>query len=148
MPNHFHLLLKVKSKEDMNIFYSEINNQKNYPNGLHADSNLVSKQMGKLISSYTQAYNKVYDRHGALLESPFKRKRIKSKAYLINSIIYIHLNPNDLKKDYETYKFSSYKSILSDAKTHLKREDVIDFFGDRPNFIFTHKHPPKFDFKF
>jgi hypothetical protein len=104
--------------------------------------------MGKFISSYSQAYNKVTNRHGALLESPFKRKRIDSGEYLRNLIVYIHLNPTDLKRDFETYNFSSYKSILSNSKTNLKREDVINVFDDLENFIYSHKHPSKFDFNF
>ena len=165
MPNHFHFLIRVKSQEEIRAFVKVQNFDKgsiNVPKvqnfdksdnkedkkGLHAFDSVVSKQMGKFISSYSQAYNKVTNRHGALLESPFKRKRIDSEEYLKNLIIYIHLNPTDLKQDFETYTFSSYKSFFSNSKTNLKREEVLDVFKDLENFKYSHKHPLKFDFEF
>lgn len=147
MPNHFHFLIKVKSEEDIKNFVKLQNFDKASKTGLHSYDSIVSKQIGKFISSYSQAYNKTTDRHGALLESPFKRKRIDSEEYLINLIIYIHLNPAELKEKFETYPFSSYKSMLSNSKTNLKREEVINSFGDTENFIYSHANPPKFDFR-
>ncbi len=152
MPNHFHFLIRVKSKEEIQSFvkvsnFDKADNDKQ-EKGLHTFDSLVSKQIGKFISSYSQAYNKFTDRHGALLESPFKRKRIETEEYLKNLIIYIHLNPTDSKQNFETYPFSSFSSILSNSKTNLMREEVITLFGDIENFIYSHHHPPKFDFKF
>ncbi len=115
--------------------------------GLHSTDAIVSKQIGKLISSYSQAYNKVNNRHGALLESPFKRKRIDSEEYLKNLIIYIHQNPNDLKKKFESYKFSSYQAILSNAKTNVLRQGVLDVFDGLENFIYCHQQEQKIDFE-
>jgi len=152
MPNHFHFLIKVKSKKEIQTFVKVSNFEKGdhdeQQKGLHAFDSLVSKQIGKFISSYSQAYNKFTNRHGALLESPFKRKRIETEEYLRNLIIYIHLNPTDLKQNFETYPFSSFPSILSQSKTNLMREEAIILFGDIENFIYSHNHPPKFDFKF
>jgi putative transposase len=150
MPNHFHLLIRVKNKEEIIDFAKGENKsfQDKNEKGLHAFDSIVSKQIGKLISSYTQSFNKTINRHGPLMESPFKRKRIDSEEYIRNLIVYIHLNPTDLKQNLEDYKFSSYKSFLSTAKTNLKREEVIALFGDLNNFIFTHKNPPKYHFGF
>ena len=114
--------------------------------GLHSVQNLTSKQISKLISSYTQSYNKVYNRHGPLFESPFKRKKIDSEQYLKNVIIYIHQNPIEIKKDFKTYKFSSYPAILSTLKTNVMRDDAIELFFDLENFIYCHHH--LIDFKF
>ena len=152
MPNHFHFLIKVKSELEIKNFYKvsiftkdELGKQEK---GLHSSDSIVSKQIGKFISSYSQAFNKVSNRHGALLESPFKRKRIVSEEYLKNLIIYIHLNPTELKQEIERYPFSSFSSILSKFKTNLKRNETIAIFGDVENFIYSHNHPPKFDFEF
>ena len=88
MPNHFHFLVKIKSKETVKDF-AEKNTKSTTENesGLHSFSNVFSKQMGKFISCYSQSYNKVNNRHGALLESPFKRLKIDSDEYLKNLII-------------------------------------------------------------
>ena len=148
MPNHFHFIIKVKSEEELKTFAKLQNFEKAIPQnkGLHAFDALVSKQIGKFISSYSQAYNKITNRHGPLLESPFKRKLIDSEEYLKNLIIYIHLNPIDLKQNFKTYKHSSYTAILSKGKTYLKREEVINLFDDLENFIYTHSNPPTLDF--
>ena len=149
MPNHFHFLVKIKSESEIKSFVKVQNFDKaTIGKGLHSPDSVISKQMGKFISSYTQAYNKVTNRHGALMESPFKRKRIDSEEYLKNLIVYIHLNPLDLKINFEEYKFSSYKTVLSEAKTNLKRQETIILFDDIENLIYCHNNPPKLDFEF
>ena len=146
MPNHFHFLVKVKSELEIESFVKVQNFDKAPKEGLHSYDSIISKQIAKFLSSYTQAFNKVNDRHGALLESPFKRKRIDSDEYLKNLIIHIHLNPTDI--NYSFYKFSSYLAIVSSLKTNIVKEEVIEIFGNLKNFIYTHKHPPKMYFKF
>ena len=150
MPNHFHFLIKVKSTEELETFVKVLTFDKDgsVKKGLHSSSNIVSKQIGKFISSYSQSFNKVNNRHGALLESPFKRIRVDTDEYLKNLIIYIHLNPGDIKMNYETYKFSSYLALLSNSKTNIMRDEVLTIFEDIDNFKYCHKYPPKFDFKF
>jgi len=148
MPNHFHFLIKVKSELEIESFVKVQNFDKAPKVGLHSYDSIVSKQFAKFLSSYTQAYNKVNNRHGALLESPFKRIKVDSDEYLKNLILYIHLNPLDIDKNFETYKFSSFQAIISKLKTDIVREEVIQIFGDLENFIYSHNHPPKFDFKF
>ena len=132
MPNHFHLLLKIKpSKKLEKTTTKNINNSI----GLHSFDKIISKQLGKLFSSYTQAFNKMNNRSGALLDSPFKRIKIDSEKYLINNIIYIHQNPIDFKK----YKYSSYQSVLSKLPTNIMRNEIIEIFDDVNNYVFCHK---------
>ena len=76
MPNHFHFLIKVKSELEIESFVKVQNFDKAPKEGLHSYNSIVSKQIGKFISSYSQAYNKVNNRHGALLEAPFNRKEL------------------------------------------------------------------------
>jgi len=104
MPNHFHLLVRIKN----NKYLSEITNHQNkeLEKGLHASQNIFSKQFAKVFNSYSQAFNKENNRHGSLIESPFKRKLITSEDYLRKCIIYIHQNPSH--GDFKNYKYSSY----------------------------------------
>jgi putative transposase len=148
MPNHFHFVIKIKSKIELEEFLTTQLNRPTDENGLHTNDMVVSKQIGKFISSYSQAYNKTIARHGPLLESPFKRKKICDEQYLKNVIIYTHLNPVTLNENFEGYGYSSYRSILSNKLTNLKREDVLNLFGGKENFIYSHKYPPKCDFDF
>lgn len=147
MPNHFHFIIKIKSKKALeNFTENTIKLPNNVSDGLHSNQNIASKQISKFISSYTQSYNKVHNRHGGLLERPFKRKKIASEDYLINLIIYVHQNPTDLKIDFREYKYSSYKSILSKSKTSLMRDEVLAIFDDLENFVFCHEKIINLDF--
>ena len=53
---------------------------------------------------------------------------------------YIHNNPvhHGFTKTMNSYPWSSYESIISDKKTKLKRQDVIDLFDNKTNFIEYH----------
>ncbi|KIC03605.1 hypothetical protein OA88_02300 [Flavobacterium sp. JRM] len=141
MKNHFHFVIKINSDKQ-----SLVKNKCSNKDGLHSLENLVSKQIGKFISSYTQSYNKVHNRHGPLFESPFKRKKIDSDQYLKNVIIYIHQNPVALNVDFRTYKFSSYPTVLSQLETNLMRKEVIELFDGLENFIFCHETLMNLDF--
>jgi len=143
MPNHFHLLVKIKSDFELDSLVK-------VRSGLYSPQNIFSKQFARIFNSYSQAFNKENERHGALIESPFKRKLIISDKYLINTIIYIHQNPQNhfLTPEFSKYNFSSYQAILSNSKTLLKRKEVIELFDNRENFILTHKKFIDLDYKF
>lgn len=127
MPNHFHFILKPKSETESSLRFDTT--------GLHSKVCFFSKEIAKLISSYTQAFNKVYQRSGPLFESPFKRLRIDSEEYLKNLIIYIHQNP----ENFQNYKFSSYLAVISNAETQIQRNEVLELFDDRENFVECHR---------
>ena len=127
MSNHFHFILKTKSERSEFSAYKD--------NGLHSEESFFSKTIGKLISSYTQSFDKVYQRSGPLFESPFKRILIDSEDEMRNLIIYIHQSP----ENFQNYKFSSYLAVISSAETHIKRKEIIGLFNNRENFIESHK---------
>ena len=129
MPNHVHFILKAKSEIE------KTENSIKFSKGLHSEESVYSKAIGKLISSYTQSFNKVLQRSGSLFESPFKRIRIDSEEYLRNVIIYVHQNPDN----FNNYRYSSYKTIISEKITSVSRKEVLDLFDDKENFIKCHK---------
>ena len=142
MPNHFHLLVKIKDEQSL----KEITNLqgKDLEIGLHASQNIFSKQFSKVFNSYSQAFNKENKRHGALIESPFKRKLITSEDYLRQCIVYIHQNPTS--ENFQNYKYSSYKTILSNSSTLLKRNEIIEMFEDKENFVICHQRNVDYQF--
>lgn len=147
MPNHFHLLIKIKSDFELT---SLIKPSVTTSIGLHSPQKIFSKQFAGIFNSYSQAFNREHKRHGALIESPFKRKLITSDKYLINVIIYIHQNPekHGITDQFLKYNFSSYQSILSNSSTLLKRDEVIELFDCRENFILSHQKTIDFDIAF
>ena len=73
-------------------------------------------------------------------EAYFKRIELKNEKYLQNLILYVHLNPmKHFNIDFESYKYSSYPSILSDKPTTLKRNDVLQLFDGKENFKYVHQ---------
>lgn len=149
MSNNFHLLVKIKSDFELENLVKVQNLKKASERiGLHSPQNIFSKQFARIFNSYSQAFNKDNNRHGASIESPFKRKAITSDEYLINTTIYIHQNPQNhsIVDDFSKYKFSSYQSMLSNSKTLLKRNEVIELFDDKENFILSHKKIIDFNF--
>lgn len=142
MPNHFHLLVRIKSDSELENLVKVQNLDK--VDGLHAPQHVFSKQFSNIFNSYSQAFNKENNRHGALIESPFKRKLISSEDYLRQCIIYIHQNP--ISEDFKDYPYSSYKTVISNSFTSLKRDEVIELFEDKENFRFCHKKETDYQF--
>ncbi|KAA3616292.1 MAG: hypothetical protein DWQ05_11145 [Calditrichaeota bacterium] len=118
LPNHFHLLIRIRDDSFVNI----------------------SRQFSNMFNSYAKAINKRENRHGSLFEKPFRRKLISNDAYLYRLIFYIHSNPKHHKihDRFDTYIHSSYRAIISDKMTNLQRDSILDWFGGRHEFVKFH----------
>ncbi|MEZ4990500.1 MAG: hypothetical protein R2824_08810 [Saprospiraceae bacterium] len=92
----------------------------------------VSNQLRTLFMSYSKAVNNRMNRRGALFQKPFKRKAISDHLYLKWLIWYIHRNPlhHSVHKDFRSYPWSSYRSLLSDRPTRLARVEVLSWFEE------------------
>ena len=147
MPNHFHLLVRIKSFEVLEaIVLGSVKGKKDY-SGLNMledketyIAHFVSKRFSNLFSSYTQAYNLIYNRRGSLFLKNFKRKPILDDAYLLRLVNYIHRNPvnHGFVCKPQEWKYSSYNTIVSDKPTLVKREEVLECFGGLANFMYNH----------
>lgn len=49
-----------------------------------------------------------------------------------------------MQHDFISYPWSSWKSLLSEAPTHLLRNEVLEWFGGKPEFVRTHKEMAKY----
>jgi len=128
MPTHFHFLIYVSSKE----------------------TELIKKNIGILLSSYTKAINKSFSRTGSLFQNHTKTKLITGERYLLTLTNYIHQNPLTigLVKNIADWEFSSYrdyigkrKGILIDKTLMRKRFNSIDEF-----ILFSSQKIDKLDF--
>lgn len=120
MPNHFHFLVRIKP---------------NFSN------EQIVKGFADFQNSYSKSINKAFNRHGALFQRKFKRKKIDSEEYLSQVIIYIHLNPvkHKLTKSPFDWKYSSLKTYLSEKPTKLNRGLGLDWFGGMEGFRISHQ---------
>jgi REP element-mobilizing transposase RayT len=146
LPNHFHFLVRVKSHKQIAaiIKAKEFNDrsltEKKFLENLCTISELAEHGFKRFFQSYSLAFNKVHQRKGNLFYKPFKRVVVDKEAHFTQAIIYIHANPvkHRIIKDFTTYQWSSWKSYLSVAPTDLLRDEVLDWFGNKEQFIKAH----------
>lgn len=118
MPNHFHLLVYVPETGKEILNYSGIDSK------LHPEFNseLINKNIGIILSSYTRAINKKHKRTGSLFQSKTKAKNVsKNIHYAFTCFHYIHQNPvnANLVGSPSDWEFSSYQDYSG------KREGTI-----------------------
>ena len=115
MDNHFHFIIRIVNEKE------------------------ITQALSNLFNAYAKAFDKQNNRTGSLFEKHFKRIEIENETYLKNLIQYVHLNPkHHLDLDYKSFQFSSYQSIISDKPTKLLRNEVIQLFDSKDNFIYCH----------
>lgn len=158
MPNHFHVLVKIK--EDVIYRYSnterlidavrfnEIKWQTKYfdlsacevPESVKIPK--PEKHFSHLFNSYAKYFNTKYDINGTLFQRPFKRKQIDNVNYLKRTILYIHKNPihHGFCEHPLEYPWTSYLSCISEKSTKLQREAVMKWFNNKANFEESHNN--------
>ena len=105
MPNHFHLILTIKPEGV--ICYS---------NKKLDDMQHISKGIGTVLSSFTQAINKQTGRRGSLFAHKTKAKILNDAKddYALNCFMYVHQNPKlaKLVDKIENWEFSSFPDYI------------------------------------
>lgn len=106
MPNHFHILLKQKNKDD------------------------ISEFMKCLATNYSMYFNKKYNRIGSLFQGRYKASLIQEDNHLLHVSRYIHLNPG--KNKYKKYPFSSYLDYVNLRNTKwIQKNLILDYFSTK-----------------
>jgi putative transposase len=138
MPNHFHLLIQIKTEEELKSETSQVSETCEV---LIREKNNLSRQFSHLFNAYAKSINKLYGRTGSLFEERFHRLPVTSDSYFLSLVFYIHYNPqkHGLVEDYRDWKWSSYKTLISQRCTHLARDEVMDWFGNTSQFKEFHK---------
>ena len=136
MPNHFHLLVRVKDFNSI-LHLTGLEDLSGVKMGLHHPEKFVSKKFSDLFNSYTKSINKAEQRTGALFETPFRRIAVESDAYFTNLLWYIHYNPqkHGFVTNFRDYPYTSYHSHISTQPSKLAREEVLQWFGSRDKFL-------------
>src|SRR6185503_5774088 len=95
-----------------------------------ADS--IGRIMHRLLTGYSQYYNRRYRRVGHLLQGRHKAILCQSDRYLAELVRYIHLNPVRAKmvSEPEEYAYSSHRAYLGlEAAGIVDVEPVLRHFG-------------------
>ena len=149
IPNHFHMLAKIKEEAPIIEHFQEVKKKKFQP--LENDiSDFIMERFSNFLNSYTKAFNKVNKRKGALFMDYLKRSKVNESSDFTSFIWYVHKNAvhHQLVKSVGDWKYDSYHSLISDAPTSLLRKDVMEWFGNKEEFIKFHQETidPKIDF--
>lgn len=108
MPNHFHFILKEISEKGISLFFQ------------------------KILSQYSNYFNKKYNRRGPLFESRFKDKLIDTDQYFDYLVEYIWNNPVKLiRSDYVSKDLLNEKISLSHKEREFAREYQYKYFVSR-----------------
>lgn len=156
LPNHAHFLIKPNSAESINKFLIDCDPDlltQTHRKYMASDQittyhELIEQQFNRFFISYAMNYNKEQKQHGHLFLRPFRRKPITNDFHLTELMIYIHANSlkHKIVNDFAHYKWSSYPALLSESQTHLCRNEVLDWFGGKENFIKTHQQQIRYYF--
>ena len=109
MPNHLHLLVERRGDP-------------------------LSRVMHRVLTGYSQYYNRRYQKSGHLLQGRYKAILCQSDQYLGELVRYIHLNPvrAGLVRRPEQYQYSSHRTYLGvDEEQLADAEAVLRYFGAR-----------------
>ena len=110
MNNHYHLIIKVNSKEKLSKFTQRLGN------------------------SYTTYFNKKYSRTGRLFESKYKKVNIDIQEQLIHLIRYIHTNPSNVKynplnaQELKNFLWSSLPEYLNKRRSFCHTKVIKSHF--------------------
>jgi len=150
LPNHFHLLIKVRDERTLINHFEKVKNLTFDPE-LHELPTFTMKRFSNFLNSYTKAFNKTNKRKGALFMDYLKRSKAKDDYDFTAFVWYIHKNAihHHLSEFIGEWKFDSYNSMISDAPTSLLRDEILEWFGSKEAFINFHQqevYPKKFNF--
>jgi len=139
MPNHFHLLVKIKDSKERNDWKREAVFKK-----VSLENNEISIVFSTKLSrldrafrdffiSYAKSINKAYGRTGSLFQQGYKKKIVNSESYFSYLIQYIHNNPVEagLCNKPEDWMYSSYNSIIKKVGDNEMTKYILDIFGGK-----------------
>lgn len=109
MPNHFHLLVKQKSRDS------------------------IDKFMNSLGTRYTMYFNRKYKRVGPLYQGAYKAVLVTTDKQLLHLTRYIHQNPLNLtafQGDPLELQATSYLDYIGKRKTiWIKHQEILAYFS-------------------
>ncbi len=147
LPNHFHFLIRIKSEENIQAYLKSKElkeltpTEKKFIEQQINLSELIEQCFKRFFQSYSLAFNKQHNRKGNLFYKPFKRLKLEKETHFTQAIIYIHANPfkHKLAKDFTSWQWSSWQTMVSTSPTQLLRDEILAWFGNKDRFIEAHK---------
>ena len=143
LPDHFHLMVRIKSKYDFVA-------RKDFPSFRDLEelsvSEIINELFRRFFMSYSKSINNQLRRRGSLFPKTFKKERLDTPEHFTNFIAYIHQQPSrhGISNDLD-YPWSSYGHILLPKTSKLQKDTVLEWFGNREDYIKFHMQEPDFN---
>ncbi|GAB3328754.1 hypothetical protein GCM10027299_31350 [Larkinella ripae] len=101
----------------------------------------LSRRFSNFFNAYAKAYNKRFERRGALFIDRFKQKAVTDERYYNQLIYSIHHNPvrHGFVRELSRWPYSSFQSLLSEKPPLLFWDEVLNWFGGREAFVGFHE---------
>jgi len=130
MPNHFHFLIRVKRRSELDFNTINFNESKKLRLFLKNEigiNELIEDQFRRLFSSFALRYNKINGRRGAIFTERMKRISLHSEIKILDLLCYIHHNPiyHEFASNYISWKYSSYNSFLSESYWFAGQKELM-----------------------
>jgi len=137
LPNHFHFLVQVRSIAEITLLMPPSERAAS----AEACATFVMQQFSNFFNAYAKAYNKIFNRRGALFIDYLRRKAVGNTAYFQHTVLYHHFNAvrHDFCHSPFEYRYSSYPAYLTNLPSLLERETVLRQFGGQAAFIEKHQ---------
>ena len=134
LPNHFHLVVKIKSLDQCKTHFEKIK-QVPFNSSTHDMADILMERFSNLCNSYT----KRIIRSLADKERCLSRSQVSCDNYFCNLINYIHFNAvhHGFCKNPLDWKWSSLHAFLVAGRTAIKKKETLQTFG-----AFRHSRSP------
>ena len=154
LPNHFHLLLEVLTKEQF-LNRASTSFIEDLPLGckslIKANSDnmdlILENRFKALFSGYATYFNMKHQRKGNFLHRPFCRKWIHSSDYFKRAVFYIHANSlkHEIHKNWLDHEWTSYHQAIANDNSFIALEKLFEYFDGRENFFEYHQKDITFE---
>ena len=149
LPNHFHLLIRVKTKEEVASDSDSITKADGKSDGIAGNlenGKKVSEQFRRFFIGYSQAIQKQENRTGSLFQKNFKRIKVENDAYFSWLVYYIHANPqtHGIIDDFKSYPHSSFGRMVNPKPTKLQKSYVLSWYGGTEQYGLFHQQSQDF----
>lgn len=138
LPNHFHLVVQVKTEEELKAYFTILKKRAIRHNTELSD--FLMERFSNWLNGYAKAYNKAFSRRGALFLDYTKRSLAETDDDITAFIYYVHKNAvhHGLVTAIGLWPYDSYTAVIGDCSTNVYRAFHLDWFGSRENFISFH----------
>lgn len=114
MPNHWHFVLQQKGAKDITMF------------------------MRRFEISLASKFNKHYARVGHMFQGVYKARLVTEAGDLVKVVDYVHMNPRELRTDYENYPYSSLRIYKNPYPSFVNVRKVLSLFEYSPKRYLDH----------